>query len=498
MARQGVDRHHPVPVSLSRCEGSRPTGHRAALATSSPWRCWPAPPRVPAPRRPPRRAPRSPPRPAAPPARRTRTRPPAAGRRTARCPAAPHLASRGLVAPAGAPKLPAELRAHGWILADLDSGAVLAARDPHGRYQPASILKVLTALTVAAAAARPAGGDGLAGSGRAPRARRSGCWPAPGTPSTSCSRRCCWSRPTTPPQALAEANGGVAAHGGPDERRGRPAGRLRHRGADPVRAGRLAAADLGLRHGAGAAGRASTSPGWSRYDRLPSAGFPPRASRYGQVGATSSTTSRQNFLDLGARRAGGQDRLHRRRPAHLPGRRQPARPHAGRGAAARRAACRWTSTGRPRRCWTGASRSSPACSRSGVLAGPVAGQPAGRAAAAAAADGPQRRLPTSAGAAGAAAACAGRWPVLLPVSAADRRRAVARARHRWTAASDAGAERGAGAEQAGRHRRPATDAPAGPPVTGTDRRVGRRFDRQRGSGRGPVGAVAAHATQNSR
>ncbi|MGI8667807.1 MAG: D-alanyl-D-alanine carboxypeptidase family protein [Jatrophihabitans sp.] len=59
------------------------------------------------------------------------------------------LAGRGLVVPAGAPALPKNIDAHGWILADLDTGDILAARDPHGRYQPASILKMLTALTVA-------------------------------------------------------------------------------------------------------------------------------------------------------------------------------------------------------------------------------------------------------------------------------------------------------------------------------------------------------------
>jgi serine-type D-Ala-D-Ala carboxypeptidase (penicillin-binding protein 5/6) len=64
-------------------------------------------------------------------------------------PGGPRLASRGLVLPAKAPALPKGIGAHGWILADLDSGAVLAARDPHGRYQPASILKMLTALSVA-------------------------------------------------------------------------------------------------------------------------------------------------------------------------------------------------------------------------------------------------------------------------------------------------------------------------------------------------------------
>jgi len=60
----------------------------------------------------------------------------------------PRLGSRGLVLPAGAPGLPKELTPRGWLLADLDSGEVLAARDPHGRYPPASTLKMLTALTL--------------------------------------------------------------------------------------------------------------------------------------------------------------------------------------------------------------------------------------------------------------------------------------------------------------------------------------------------------------
>lgn len=58
------------------------------------------------------------------------------------------LSGRGLILPTGAPKLPAGLTAHAWVLADLDTGEILAARDPHGRYQPASILKALTAVTI--------------------------------------------------------------------------------------------------------------------------------------------------------------------------------------------------------------------------------------------------------------------------------------------------------------------------------------------------------------
>src|SRR6266487_1670735 len=58
------------------------------------------------------------------------------------------LRSRGLVLPAHAKPLPEGLTASAWALVDLDSGDVLAARDPHGRYQPASILKTLTSVTL--------------------------------------------------------------------------------------------------------------------------------------------------------------------------------------------------------------------------------------------------------------------------------------------------------------------------------------------------------------
>jgi len=75
--------------------------------------------------------------------------PPAGGRGPdGTVPGGSQLASRGTLAPAGAPALPRAIEARAWLLADLDTGAILAARDPHGRYQPASILKVLTAVAV--------------------------------------------------------------------------------------------------------------------------------------------------------------------------------------------------------------------------------------------------------------------------------------------------------------------------------------------------------------
>ncbi|MQA14036.1 MAG: penicillin-binding protein [Pseudonocardiaceae bacterium] len=52
----------------------------------------------------------------------------------------------GAVLPAGAPPLPDGITATSWLVADLDTGAVLAAKDPHGRHRPASTIKLLTAL----------------------------------------------------------------------------------------------------------------------------------------------------------------------------------------------------------------------------------------------------------------------------------------------------------------------------------------------------------------
>ena len=57
------------------------------------------------------------------------------------------LAATGVVVEPGAPALP-QVAAASWLVADLDSGDVLAAKDPHGQYAPASTLKALTALTL--------------------------------------------------------------------------------------------------------------------------------------------------------------------------------------------------------------------------------------------------------------------------------------------------------------------------------------------------------------
>jgi D-alanyl-D-alanine carboxypeptidase (penicillin-binding protein 5/6) len=44
------------------------------------------------------------------------------------------------------PPVPGDVSAEAWVVADLDSGAIIAARDPHGRQRPASVIKVLVAM----------------------------------------------------------------------------------------------------------------------------------------------------------------------------------------------------------------------------------------------------------------------------------------------------------------------------------------------------------------
>ena len=60
----------------------------------------------------------------------------------------PHAAAvpaTGIVQPAGSMPIP-DGPAQAWIVADMDTGAVLAARDEHGHFAPASTIKVLLAL----------------------------------------------------------------------------------------------------------------------------------------------------------------------------------------------------------------------------------------------------------------------------------------------------------------------------------------------------------------
>jgi D-alanyl-D-alanine carboxypeptidase (penicillin-binding protein 5/6) len=56
------------------------------------------------------------------------------------------LSGCGIVAAPGTPPVPNDISADAWVVADLDSGDVIAAKDPHGRHRPASVIKVLVAM----------------------------------------------------------------------------------------------------------------------------------------------------------------------------------------------------------------------------------------------------------------------------------------------------------------------------------------------------------------
>ncbi len=210
-------------------------------------------------------------------------------------PGGPALASRGLLVPAGAPALPQYIGAQAWLLADLDTGDVLAARDPHGRYQPASILKLLTAVTIAAdlpgsklvtVSPQAAGAEGsavglLAGARYSIDQLFQALMLVSGNDAAA---------------ALAEANGGLAKT-------------VRQMNA---KANQLGAYDTFVQTPSGLDGwqqltsaydmalvlrAALDQPRLIAYDRLRSASYSARTSGYGNVGAYQFDNQSLNFLD---------------------------------------------------------------------------------------------------------------------------------------------------------------------------------------------------------
>jgi len=57
------------------------------------------------------------------------------------------LAGQGVIVNGQARHLP-DIKASAWVIADAGTGQVLAAKDPHGEYRPASTLKMLTAVSL--------------------------------------------------------------------------------------------------------------------------------------------------------------------------------------------------------------------------------------------------------------------------------------------------------------------------------------------------------------
>lgn len=60
----------------------------------------------------------------------------------------PRMGDCGNILPRGAPPVPPHLGFTSWLLFDVDTGQVLAARNPHARERPASVIKTLLALVV--------------------------------------------------------------------------------------------------------------------------------------------------------------------------------------------------------------------------------------------------------------------------------------------------------------------------------------------------------------
>ena len=56
------------------------------------------------------------------------------------------LSGCGIITAPGTPPVPNDISAEAWLVADLDTGDIIAAKDPHGRHRPASIIKVLVAM----------------------------------------------------------------------------------------------------------------------------------------------------------------------------------------------------------------------------------------------------------------------------------------------------------------------------------------------------------------
>jgi D-alanyl-D-alanine carboxypeptidase (penicillin-binding protein 5/6) len=56
------------------------------------------------------------------------------------------LSGCGVIVAPNTPPVPGDVSAESWLVADLDTGDIIAARDPHARHRPASVIKVLTAM----------------------------------------------------------------------------------------------------------------------------------------------------------------------------------------------------------------------------------------------------------------------------------------------------------------------------------------------------------------
>ncbi|HEX2901891.1 MAG TPA: serine hydrolase, partial [Jatrophihabitans sp.] len=201
----------------------------------------------------------------------------------------------GTIVPPGTPRLPAGIPARAWIRCELGTGDILAARDPHGRYQPASILKMLTALTVVE---HLPGNRVVTVSPQAAAAEGSAVGLLPGGRYTvdQLFAAMLLVSGNDAAAALAQANGGTAAT-------------VAQMNAEAVA---LGAYDTYVQTPSGLDGwqqltsaydmalvlRATLQqPRLLRYDQLRSASYPPRASSYGAVGPYQFDNQSNSFFD---------------------------------------------------------------------------------------------------------------------------------------------------------------------------------------------------------
>ncbi len=205
------------------------------------------------------------------------------------------LAGRGLILPRGAPALPPNLTARSWVLVDLDRGTVLAARDPHGRYQPASILKTLTAVTLLP---HLPGSRQVTISAAAAAAEGSAVGLLTGAKYTvdQLFRALLLVSANDAAQALAEANGGVAATVAQMNAEAKELGAYdtlvqTPSGLDGFQQ-LTSAYDMALFLRA-----ALAQPRFLAYDRARSESYPPKRSRAGAVGGYEFDNQSLDFFD---------------------------------------------------------------------------------------------------------------------------------------------------------------------------------------------------------
>ena len=208
------------------------------------------------------------------------------------------------------PPLPAEVTAAGFVLADLDTGAVLAARAPHARQRPASTLKVLTAM-VAIDRLDPDAQVAGAPEDLSIDGSRAGIGPGGTYTVRQLLTGLLLNSGNDTAQALARAMGGDAATVGRDDREGPAARRPRH---------------AARRHRPGSTGRAwrrrpttwrcCSATRWaSRCSPRRSRRARSRSPGYGDRPGFVLSNANPLLVPL-PRDAGQQDRLHRRRAAH--------------------------------------------------------------------------------------------------------------------------------------------------------------------------------------